>query len=291
MDHNNEFASPADSSSLADYVYRKLIYQAGVDFESRPMLIFAACNLPDPKVISYNHIFELVVGRLDEYCECDYTVVFFASEATHQPGWRWMIDAYRRLDYKYKKNLKALYVVHPYWWTKLLFNIMGRIISPKFFRKIVWVETLSQLSTLVPIDQIDIPDKVRAFDVSLESMDASKRIRPVINPEDHPRQHHCPNSNNGEAENRVFGTSVYRLMRQETGTVRLHSVVVHLIRSIFHRGLRYEGIFRRSPSSVQLKESRKQYNRGVMVDMSDKSINLPAVLLKLLFNELSQPMF
>ena len=40
--------------------------------------------------------------------EADYTVVFFAAGARHNPGWNWVWKAYRSLNRKYRKNLKKL---------------------------------------------------------------------------------------------------------------------------------------------------------------------------------------
>jgi Rho GTPase-activating protein 1 len=42
----------------------------------------------------------------------------------------------------------------------MLFSLAGAMISPKFFRKILHVETLSELALHVPITQIDIPPAV-----------------------------------------------------------------------------------------------------------------------------------
>jgi len=42
----------------------------------------------------------------------------------------------------------------------VLFSLAGTIISPKFFRKIEYIDTLSQLASSVPITQIQIPAAV-----------------------------------------------------------------------------------------------------------------------------------
>jgi hypothetical protein len=40
--------------------------------------------------------------------ESDYTVVFFAADGRHTPGWNWIWKAYRSLGRSYRKNLKSL---------------------------------------------------------------------------------------------------------------------------------------------------------------------------------------
>jgi Rho GTPase-activating protein 1 len=42
----------------------------------------------------------------------------------------------------------------------VLFSFAGAVISPKFFRKIAYTDTLSELARHVPLTQIDIPAAV-----------------------------------------------------------------------------------------------------------------------------------
>ncbi|KAJ2884661.1 hypothetical protein FB639_001921, partial [Coemansia asiatica] len=62
-----------DGGELATYVNEKLVYEAGVDFDSRPMLVFAACRMLNPDVVDYDRLLNLILFRLDEYVESDYT--------------------------------------------------------------------------------------------------------------------------------------------------------------------------------------------------------------------------
>lgn len=52
---------------------------------------------------------------LDNFVEVDYSVVYFhhGLNSQNKPSFRWLLQAYRAFDRKYKKNLKALYLVHP----------------------------------------------------------------------------------------------------------------------------------------------------------------------------------
>ncbi|KAJ1724426.1 hypothetical protein LPJ53_001326 [Coemansia erecta] len=117
-----------DGGRLLNYVNANVIFQAGVDFESKPMVVFCACSLPSPRDVDYDRLLNLIIFRLDEFVESDYTVVMLTSGAKHSPGWNWMTKAYRRLDRKYRKHVKNVYVVHPSMWSKLLFQVIGRIV-------------------------------------------------------------------------------------------------------------------------------------------------------------------
>ena len=72
-----------------------------------------------------------------------------------------MMISYEFTDNRYRKNLKNLYIVHPNMITKVLLQVMGTIISAKFFKKVVTVQTLSHLETLVPMKKLVIPDVIR----------------------------------------------------------------------------------------------------------------------------------
>ncbi|KAJ2059320.1 hypothetical protein GGI08_003256, partial [Coemansia sp. S2] len=127
-----------DNGRLLNYVNTNIIFQAGVDFESRPMVVVSACGLPSPSDVDYERLLTLILFRLDQFVESDYTVVMLTSGAQHNPSWTWLTKAYRRLDRKYRKNVKRVYVVHPSTWSKLVFQIFGKIVSPKFFAKVTW---------------------------------------------------------------------------------------------------------------------------------------------------------
>ncbi|KAK9710779.1 hypothetical protein K7432_008224 [Basidiobolus ranarum] len=154
---------------LSELVETKIIYQSGVDLESKPLLVFCACNLPNPKDTDYDQMLPLILAKLDQFVESDYTVVLFSGGAVYRPSWVWLLKAYSKLSRKYKKNLKNLYVVHPSRWPRLILDMMNIVISPKFARKVVYVETISKLASYVPIKQIQIPDAVYDCNLQFES--------------------------------------------------------------------------------------------------------------------------
>lgn len=246
----------------------------GVDFEAKPMLVFANCHLPDPTLLDNDTLLELIIDKLDEFVENDYTVVFFASSAAHQPGWSWLRKAYNRLGRKYKKNLKNVYIVHPSKWIKLLMSVFTAIVSPKFHRKLVWVETLSQLAEFIPIDQIDIPQPVYDFNQRLEGDFAVKKQSSGVN----------------SYQNRVFGVPLTILMGKD-GEKGEPKVLTDCIQYILEDGLEVEGIFRRSPSSQQLLEAKRVYDREETVCIVDYGVHVAAVLLKVFLLELPTPVF
>ncbi|KAG8907451.1 hypothetical protein FRB99_004246 [Tulasnella sp. 403] len=85
-------------------VLDKIICQAGVDYETRPMVVITAAALPDPRAVSYDLLLTRILAHLDAYVENDYTVVFLTAGGRHTPGWNWVWKAYRSLSRK--ENLK-----------------------------------------------------------------------------------------------------------------------------------------------------------------------------------------
>ncbi|ORY97094.1 Rho GTPase activation protein [Lobosporangium transversale] len=248
-----------------------IIYRAGVDYESRPMVVICACNLPDPAVVDYDTILRIVLAQLEQFVENDYTVVMFSGGALYRPGWKWLFTAYRSLNRNHKKNLKALYIVHPSTWPRLILGTMNSIISPKFGAKVHYIDTLSQLATVVPLNQINIPAAVYKHNLKFEDT--------ITLPED--QQDHA---------NRVFGAPLDRLMGPN-GELGLPPFIRDCIQNLIENGLYVEGLFRRSPSSAMLKQVRAAYDRGNPVDLSEYDIHISAVLLKLFLRELPEPLF
>ncbi|KAJ2443419.1 hypothetical protein GGF42_006637 [Coemansia sp. RSA 2424] len=270
-----------DGGRLLDYVNSKVIFQAGVDFESRPMVVFSASGLPSPSKVDYDRLLNLIIFRLDQFVESDYTVVMLTSGAQHNPSWNWLTKAYRRLDRKYRKNVKRVYVVHPSTWSKVVFQIFGKIVSPKFFAKVTWVDTLSQLATMVPLSQISIPAPVSEHNAKVDAGaragggEGALLAPPPLN------------------ESLAFGVPLAVLMRGGGGNhVVLPRPVRECIAFLRRHGTATEGVFRRSPPSTALRAAKAAYNGGQAVDLSlGGGVHVAAVLLKLFFRELPVPVF
>ncbi|KAJ1861275.1 hypothetical protein LPJ73_001066 [Coemansia sp. RSA 2703] len=259
-----------DGGELATYVNEKLVYEAGVDFDSRPMLVFAACRMLNPDVVDYDRLLNLILFRLDDFVESDYTVVLFAANARYKPNLKWLFTAYRRLGRKYKKNLKALYIVHPSKWVQILMTAMNAVLSPKFAKKVQWIDTLSELAYLVPIDQINIPPEVYQHNATKES-----EIKVPT---------HTASSS------RFFAVPLERLMGVH-GELGLPAPVADALDYLYTNALVVQDLFRRSPSSSTLQKVRNQYESEghVSVTYAVWGEHVAAAMLKTWCRELPQP--
>ncbi|KAH9480705.1 Rho GTPase-activating protein 8 [Psilocybe cubensis] len=255
-----------EEKRMVQEVLAKMIFQAGVDFE----VVLNASALPDPQVVSYDLLLSRILSYLDLYVEADYTVVFFAAGSKHAPSWNWVWKAYRSLSRKYRKNLKQLYIVHSSFFSKMLFSLAGAIISPKFFRKLIYTSTLSELARHVPLTQIDIPPAVYQENLKYER----KITMPV------------PSRSN------VFGVPLEDLMGYDGEKGGIPRVVKDAIHYLRQSGMQEEGLFRRSPSSSLLRAAQDAYDRGNVVSLEAfADPHLAAVLLKKYLRDLPEPIF
>ncbi|KAJ2722585.1 hypothetical protein GGI07_003228 [Coemansia sp. Benny D115] len=264
-----------DGGELATYVNEKLVYEAGVDFDSRPMLIFSACRLLNPDIVDYDRLLNLILFRLDDFVESDYTVVLFAANVRYKPNLKWLFTAYRRLGRKYKKNLKALYIVHPSKWVQILMTAMNAVLSPKFAKKVQWIDTLSELAYKVPIDQINIPPEVYQHNATVE---AEVRVPQYVPPA------------RAQAGSRFFGVQLEKLMGVH-GELGLPAPVADAVEYLYTNALQVQDLFRRSPPSTTLQQVRSQYEaKGhVSVTYAVYGEHVAAAVLKTWCRELPQP--
>jgi len=126
-----------------------IVNVCGSDKMGRPIILVSACKLPDSSEILHEkefflnqqHFFdtllEVLSSTLDQYVEAEYTLVYLhhGLKSTSQPSFQWLAKVYKMLDRKFKKNLKALFIVHPTTLVKVLWNFISPLTSSKVKRK------------------------------------------------------------------------------------------------------------------------------------------------------------
>ncbi|KAG8198142.1 hypothetical protein JTE90_006894 [Oedothorax gibbosus] len=154
--------------------YRKVLSHGG--YHGSPhnaIIIFSACYLPDRSRNDYDYVmdnlFMYVITTLDELVAEDYVLVYLhgATERSNMPSFGWLKRCYQMIDRRLRKNLKGLYLVHPTFWLKTIVIMTRPFISSKFTRKLRFVYSLKELSSLIPLDHVCIPDKVKDYDEDL----------------------------------------------------------------------------------------------------------------------------
>ncbi|XP_045433393.1 rho GTPase-activating protein 1 isoform X3 [Pipistrellus kuhlii] len=229
--------------------------QPGDDKYGRKIIVFSACRMPPSHQLDHSKLLGYLKHTLDQYVESDYTLLYLHHGLTsdNKPSFSWLRDAYREFDRKYKKNIKALYIVHPTMFIKTLLILFKPFISFKFGQKIFYVNYLSELSEHVKLEQLGIPRQVLKYDDFLKSTQKS----PATAPKPMPPRPPLPNQQ--------FGVSLQHLQEKNPEQEPIPLVVRETIAHLQANGL---------PVDFD------QYN----------DLHLPAVILKTFLRELPEPL-
>ncbi|XP_078663300.1 rho GTPase-activating protein 8-like isoform X1 [Branchiostoma floridae x Branchiostoma belcheri] len=278
-------ARPIPVEDFSDVAKHSIVELAGDDSYGRKVIIFSCCRLPPSKELDHQRLLGYLRQTLDQYVENDYVLVYFhyGLNSQNKPNFKWLVQAYREFDRKYKKNLKALYIVHPTNFIKILWKIFKPIISVKFGRKIMYVNLLSELKEHLYFDQLEVPQPVLEHDKRLLERNKPKststfyRQSPDATDEQpRPTQQFGVTLEFLKIHNQ--GEPLPKVMRETTTYLRQHGVEV-------------EGIFRRSANAKMVKEVQKMYNEGRTVNWTELGDpHLAAAILKTFLREMPEPL-
>ncbi|XP_077615489.1 protein prune homolog 2 [Crocuta crocuta] len=162
--------------------YRRVISHGGYYGDGlNAIIVFAACFLPDSSRADYHYVMEnlflYVISTLELMVAEDYMIVYLngATPRRKMPGLGWMKKCYQMIDRRLRKNLKSFIIVHPSWFIRTVLAVTRPFISSKFSSKIKYVNSLSELSALIPMDYIHIPESIIKLDEELrEASEAAK---------------------------------------------------------------------------------------------------------------------
>ncbi|XP_036715753.1 protein prune homolog 2-like [Balaenoptera musculus] len=151
--------------------YRRVISHGGYYGDGlNAIIVFAACFLPDSSRADYHYVMEnlflYVISTLELMVAEDYMIVYFngATPRRKMPGLGWMKKCYQMIDRRLQKNLKSFIIVHPSWFIRTILAITRPFISSKFSSKIKYISSLSELSGLIPMACIHIPESIIKYD-------------------------------------------------------------------------------------------------------------------------------
>eukprot|EP00735_Rhodelphis_limneticus_P000810 TRINITY_DN1133_c0_g1::TRINITY_DN1133_c0_g1_i1::g.17192::m.17192 TRINITY_DN1133_c0_g1::TRINITY_DN1133_c0_g1_i1::g.17192 ORF type:complete len:491 (-),score=142.40,sp/A7T167/GDAP2_NEMVE/43.21/5e-131,CRAL_TRIO_2/PF13716.1/1.1e-35,Macro/PF01661.16/1.8e-30,CRAL_TRIO/PF00650.15/2.4e-11 TRINITY_DN1133_c0_g1_i1:449-1921(-) len=169
------------TEDLTDIEAMRIIYRAGVDQFGRPIFVFVAKHL-DTRTVDLDRVFLWMVKLMDRAVNEPYTVVYVHTMCAdeNQPEFSWLKKVYTLLGRKYKKNLQAMYVVHPTWVLKAVFWFVEKIVSEKFWRKVLTVEKLVTLFQKINSDQLRLPDFVLRYDYKENGPPTAQEQRAVM---------------------------------------------------------------------------------------------------------------
>jgi len=246
----------------------------GVDKKGLPMIVVSACRFPLNTSEEHHQLFDFIQAKLDDYVQSDYSVVYFHYGYTksNKPPLKYLKQMYSSFDRKYKKNIKRLIIVHPTSWMKTVWMFLKPFISAKFGQKVTYINHLSELKEWCYINQLSIPIEVKNFD--------NKKLAEagLANIED--GGHLAPSSQ--------FEVELDVIISQQGPIPNVPKELIEFLER--EENISTEGIFRRSSSNQQTRDSLAIYNQGKMMGDTLNDPILAAALLKMWFRGLPKPL-
>uniref|UniRef100_A0A2D4JDT4 Rho-GAP domain-containing protein n=1 Tax=Micrurus lemniscatus lemniscatus TaxID=129467 RepID=A0A2D4JDT4_MICLE len=269
------------SHPFYDVARHGIVHFAGDDSLGRKVITFSSCRLPPSHQINHRQLLEYLKYTLEQHVESDYTLVYFhyGLNSQNKPSLSWLQSAYNEFDRKYKKNLKALYIVHPTNFIRIIWNVFKPLMSHKFGKKVFYLNYLSDLRDHLKYEHLSIPEEVIRHDENLRMKQKSRSLPPAKLPPPRP-----------PLPTQQFGVSLQYLRAKNKGEL-IPPVMNHTVAYLKKRGLKTEGLFRRSAVVKSIQEIQKLYNQGKTVDFDEYGdIHIPGVILKAFLRELPEPL-
>ncbi|XP_031640596.1 protein GDAP2 homolog isoform X4 [Contarinia nasturtii] len=147
------------------------LYQSGVDRLGRPVVVFCgkwfpAHNIDLEKALLY------LIYLLDPIVKGDYVIAYFhtLTNSNNYPSLHWLKEVYSILPYKYKKNLKAFYIVHPTFWTRMMTWWFLTFMAPAIKSKVHQLPGVEHLYAVMTRDQLEIPAYITEYDMATNGL-------------------------------------------------------------------------------------------------------------------------
>ncbi|ODM92602.1 Protein GDAP2 [Orchesella cincta] len=143
------------------------IFRNGIDRWGRHLVIVVG-KWFRPEAVDLDKAFLYLVRILDEI-NGPYSVVYFhtSTGGENRPSLRWMRAVYDNMEYRFKKNLKSLLIVHPTMWTKVLCWWFTTFMAPAIKLKLHNIAGLEELYNTVEPSQIQVPAFISEHDITI----------------------------------------------------------------------------------------------------------------------------
>ncbi|XP_008201396.1 protein GDAP2 homolog [Tribolium castaneum] len=147
------------------------LYQSGVDRLGRPVVVFIGKWFPFNK-INLDKALLYLITLLDPIVKGDYVIAYFhtLTSSSNYPSFSWLREVYNVLPYKYKKNLKAFYIVHPTFWTKMMTWWFTTFMAPAIKQKVHSLPGVEYLYAVMSPDQLEIPAFITEYDMTINGL-------------------------------------------------------------------------------------------------------------------------
>lgn len=221
-----------------------------------------------------------IIKEIEPFVENDYILVYFHQglKEDNKPSAQFLWNSYKELDRNFRKNLKNLYVVHPTWFIRVIWNFFSPFISDKFRKKLVYISSLDELRQALGLNKLKLPDDICEFDDKLNPPNRSRVSQPA-------------RPLNGQPTTMQFGVPLKYIVMHSPCLNSIPPIVRKCVDSLSITGvIDTEGIFRRSGNHGEIMALKERVNRGEDVDLSSVNVHVIAGLLKSFLRDLTEPL-
>ncbi|RCN35741.1 RhoGAP domain protein [Ancylostoma caninum] len=246
-----------DFTNIATYEIVEVI--ADGDRVGRPIIVIYAYRLPPSKSIDHAQLLRYIQSVLDKVVDLDYTIVYFhyGLRSHNKPPIKWLFQAYKVLDRRYKKNLKALYVVHPTRFIRIIWGLFKPFISSKFEDKFHYVNCIKDLEDALSVARLNLPHPIRAHD---------EQLRAAIGTS--PGDYRSQTPPTPPRPTQQFDVSLDFILAHNPDH-DVPPIVTELIDFLTKHALDIEGIFRKSANVGSIRRLQQRINKGEHVDFEN----------------------
>uniref|UniRef100_A0A8D0GIC9 Ganglioside induced differentiation associated protein 2 n=1 Tax=Sphenodon punctatus TaxID=8508 RepID=A0A8D0GIC9_SPHPU len=167
----NRWLYRARAEDLSDIASLKALYQTGVDNCGRTVVVVVGRNIP-VTLIDMEKALLYFIHVMDHIAVKEFVIVYFhtlTSDYNHLDS-DFLKKLYEVTDIKYKRNLKAVYFVHPTFRSKVSTWFFTTFTVSGLKDKTHHVENLQQLFAAIPPEQIDFPPFVLEYDARVSAL-------------------------------------------------------------------------------------------------------------------------
>ncbi|XP_050741826.1 rho GTPase-activating protein 68F isoform X2 [Drosophila biarmipes] len=258
----------------------------GTDKQGRHIFGIYASRFPEKSQLE--GFVREIIKEIEPFVENDYILVYFHQglQEDNKPSTQFLWNSYKELDRKFRKNLKTLYVVHPTWFIRIIWNFFSPFISDKFRKKLVYISSLDELRQALGLNKLKLPDNI---------CDLDDKLNPSRKPSTPPPSSSSINASRQQqhkmATTHQFGVPLKFIVVNSPCLNSIPPIVRKCVDSLSITGvIDTEGIFRRSGNHSEIMALKERVNRGEDVDLKSVNVHVIAGLLKSFLRDLAEPL-
>eukprot|EP01119_Soliformovum_irregulare_P003051 TRINITY_DN1332_c1_g1_i3.p2 TRINITY_DN1332_c1_g1~~TRINITY_DN1332_c1_g1_i3.p2 ORF type:complete len:241 (-),score=84.46 TRINITY_DN1332_c1_g1_i3:71-793(-) len=155
----------AQKTNLDAIAKLNVLHCLGQNENGQSVVVITGRNIP--RKVDFDKLLMYIIRTLDPIVQQGpYMMVYCHSEMGSRslPNFSFLRSLQDVFDYKYGKNVKGLYVLHPTFFLKLFFSFMNPFLSSKFKSRMRYCESVRELYNYFPAKLLGLTEEVLKYD-------------------------------------------------------------------------------------------------------------------------------